>query len=524
MTGSILQLVAKGYEDLYLTGSPQITFFKMVYRRHTNFTSETIPQYFINQPNFGTRSTCIIGKDADLIGEMHLAITLPKINKITDQRVKFAWIKKIGFGMIKSIDIEINGKIINRHYGEFMNLWAELTGKIKGNQQRGYNKMIGNIPELTEFTSEKESYTLYIPLQFWFCVNPGMALPCVSLLHSDIKINVEFNDVEKCFKLTPTHYIKCRDDIVNFEPYEYIEQVIDGDVRSGIFIDYDVATKRLYYYKISENKFSSIPVSSDFQTSNNEIVSATLTSTLGVKYLILGKSSKYTTYPEFNNFTVTYPTVKLKNLNIVSCFILVNYYFLDEDERIKFSKSSHDYLIEQLYLTPEIQITNSNFNAKIISENPCKIMIWVVQMLYNKKSKDYFNYTDSYQNKMFSNEFYDDDLTEPIGQNIIKNETILINGNPRLSNRSYNYFADMQPYLHCETDIQKGIQMYSYSNSPFITQPSGTLNTSQVANIEIKLELNTSININNPAVFRGYSVCENILRISNGLAGLVFVK
>ena len=77
--------------------------------------------------------------------------------------------------------------------------------------------MIGNIPDLTNFTSEKESYTLYIPLQFWFCGNPGMALPCISLLHSDIKINVEFHDVEKCYKLTPTHYIKCRDDIVNFD-------------------------------------------------------------------------------------------------------------------------------------------------------------------------------------------------------------------------------------------------------------------------------------------------------------------
>ena len=100
MTGGLIQLVAYGLEDLYLTSDPQITYFKVVYRRHTNFTIEQIPQYFINTPNFGKKSTCILSKNADLIGNATLVVTLPKIKKITDPKVKFAWVKRIGFAKI----------------------------------------------------------------------------------------------------------------------------------------------------------------------------------------------------------------------------------------------------------------------------------------------------------------------------------------------------------------------------------------------------------------------------------------
>lgn len=131
MTGALIQLVAYGIDDLYLTHDPQVTYFKVVYRRHTNFTAEAIVQPFINEANFGKKSTSVLSKNADLAGgNSYLVVTLPKVQTVNDEKAKFAWVKRVGFAIIKTIEIEINGRIIDRHYGEWLNLWAELTGDL----------------------------------------------------------------------------------------------------------------------------------------------------------------------------------------------------------------------------------------------------------------------------------------------------------------------------------------------------------------------------------------------------------
>jgi hypothetical protein len=106
MTGGLMQLVAYGEQDIFLTHDPQITFFKVVYRRHTNFSIEQIPQTFTHKPNFGKRVSCIVSKSGDLLGNMFLLVILPSIPQIfntdgsIDNLTKFAWIRKIGFGII----------------------------------------------------------------------------------------------------------------------------------------------------------------------------------------------------------------------------------------------------------------------------------------------------------------------------------------------------------------------------------------------------------------------------------------
>lgn len=526
MTGALIQLVAYGLDDLYLTHDPQITYFTVVYRRHTNFTSEEIPQPFINQPNFGKKSTCVISKNADLIGEINIVVTLPKIRTPNNDTIKFAWVKRIGFALIKSVEVEINGRIIDRHYGEWLNIWAELTGEINGDHKVGLKKLIGDVPEMTEFTDSKEEYTLYIPLQFWFCRSSGAALPLVSLQYSDVKINVEFEEASKCYFLSPTHYIKCRDDIVNFEPFEYIEQNIDGVIAAGIFIDYDVNYKRLYYYKITDEKFVSIPVASDFNTSssNASAITALLSSPQGLKYSIIGKTSGYSTFADFNNFTVTHSTSRIRNLDISNCYLLVTYFYLDEEERYRFSQTKHDYLIDQLFFTPDIDIDNANFSGAIIADHPCKLMVWVVQLSYIKTAKDFYNYTDSYQNKLSDSENYAVGIGTPIGNSLINTQTILMNGNPRVSVRDASYFDTIQKHMHTKYSTLPGINMYSFGLYPFIEQPSGACNMSQIDNIRVLLNLSSVVNINNHATFRAYCLCSNVLRIVGGLAATVFLK
>ena len=249
MTGSILQLVAYGIEDIFLTNEPQITYFKIVYKRHTNFSREEIRQNFSQRPEFNTQVSAIISRNADLIEKSHLVITLPEIKKSTDGITKYAWVKSPGYSLIDTLSIEINSRQICKHFGEWMFLWNEMFNPHAN--EDSFKKMIGDIPELTDFSESKSSYKLYIPLQFWFCRSSSNALPLVSLEYSDVKINLSIKDWNDCLITSPSHYIVCSDNMVNFEEYEYIEQNINGVISSSIFIDFDPYNKRLYYTLIS---------------------------------------------------------------------------------------------------------------------------------------------------------------------------------------------------------------------------------------------------------------------------------
>lgn len=520
MGGGLIQLVAYGIDNMYLTHNPQITFFKAVYRRHSNFSIEQIPQFFTNTPDFGKTSTCVISRSADLIGNVSLVVTLPKVKPFNDVNVKFAWVKRVGFALIKSVEVQINEKVICKHYGEWLNLWTELTGKISGNQECGTKEMIGDIPELTNFTSGKEECTLYIPFQFWFCRNAGSALPLISLKYCDIKINVEFADASKCYVLTPSHYIKCRDDIVGFNQYEYIEQNIDGELHAGIFINYDINKKLLYYHKLTEKKLVSVKLDDSFDVTNQTNVNNLLNSAYGLKYSIIGQTSQYSVFAELKSNSTSYPLPKLKGLQLKNPYLLVDYYYLDEDERIKFAQAKHDYIIEQLFVTQNIKIEESNCTAKFVGNNPCKLLTWVVQNNYIESSPNPFLYTTKY----IDNDLSEKSLIQNQGKSLIQNQTLYINGNPRLSMRNGQYFDTTQMYEYTNTTPATGINIFSPSLTPFTVQPSGSCNFSQIDTMEVKMELSSTINKNNPANFRGYALCYNILRIVNGVCGLVFVE
>ena len=555
MGGALVQLVAYGKENMFLTTDPQITFFKVAYRRHTNFTKEQIPQHFTSVPNFGRNMNCTLARMGDLVGNIFIIVRLPQINIPITSRTEFAWVKKVGFALIKSVNVVISGQQIDKHYGDWLNVWSELTGLFSGPHKRGYKKMIGDIEELTDFSHTKDEYTLYIPLQFWFCRISGLALPIVALQYSDIKINVEFEKDINCYILSPTNSIVLKDDVVGFIKHEYIEQNVDGDVRAGIFMDFDINTKTLYYYKITDNKLSSIPIAEGFDTSNATLVTALEESNLGQQYLIVGKTSNFSAFAQLNSNSISLSPKKINNLKFVDCFLLVDYYFLDDEERIRFSQSRHDYLIDQLFYTPLIKITNTHYSALLTADNPSKMMIWTVQMKYIYDSKDYYNYTDTYQRKILlplalrqadelkADDFrlmrlnipethfatvsqpYDVEIGQPIGKSVVLNSTILCNGNERLTLRHSQYFEHVQQYQHTRFSPQVGINTYSYALYPYApVQPSGSFNASQIDNIQVKLHLSPIVTANNPALFRGYCLSHNIFRIVNGLGAVVFTR
>ena len=183
-----MQIVALGKQDVYLTGNPQFTYFKMIYRRHTNFATESIQVHWDSNtitPELGTTLTATIPRQAELVNGIWLQVVLPKDTADPPADPEPTWIDGVGNALVKRADIEIGGHLVDRHYGEWMNIWGELTtpqGKLQG-----YDKMVGNNTNLGAATEQR----LDIPLLFWFCRNPGLALPLVALQNQDVKLKIQ---------------------------------------------------------------------------------------------------------------------------------------------------------------------------------------------------------------------------------------------------------------------------------------------------------------------------------------------
>jgi len=197
-----MQLVAYGAQDIYLTGNPQITFFKVVYRRHTNFAVESIEQTFNGQADFGKRVTATISRNGDLIQQMYLEVVLPNTN-LEDT----VWTYGVGNALVNKAELEIGGQLIDRQYGDWMNIWTELT--VPAGKRAGYDNMVGatspaanQVGTLSAYnaTSTLGRQRLYVPFQFWFNRNPGLALPLIALQYHEVKLNLELRPLTELVK------------------------------------------------------------------------------------------------------------------------------------------------------------------------------------------------------------------------------------------------------------------------------------------------------------------------------------
>lgn len=509
MTGGLIQLVAYGTQDIFLTKDPQITFFKIVYRRHTNFSTEIIPQRFSTTPDFSQKSSSKLPKSGDLMRSVHIVIEMPSIPTFIEdneesKKLKFAWVKNLGYVLIKSVEIEIGGQLIDKHYGEWMYIWKELTQK----PSNGFNKMIGNYEDVNNFTNGKNSFKLYIPLQFWFCKTTGLALPLINLQYNEVKINLELNSAKNCYINAPRNFVYVYSDIVHFEPYEFIYQDINGTKAVGQYIYFDKMTKKLYYNRITKNGFSSITTT--ISETDKDAIKTEIRKDSNSKYLIIGETSNFETMIKVNSseYVNRFPTIP--NLNIKDCFLLVEYIFLDEEERVKFAKNSHEYLIEQIQFSGSKDLDSTNKRINLGFDNPCKEFVWISQLEYLSSNviTDRYNFSDSY------------DKTN--GNNLILEQTIVLNGQERVTSRSSDYFDKIQQYQNHSNKPSSLINCYSYSLFPELNQPSGTCNMSKIDNISLNLKMSEIITLNNNAKLRVYAKTYNILRVANGLSGLVF--
>ena len=230
MGGGITQLVLKGQMDSYINLNPCINYYKYVYNKHVNFSMEnkTVIPDINSSVNLAVTTeniliTFSIKRYGDLLSNMYLSFNLPDIYSTETHR--FRWVNNVGHNFIKSATIRVEGSIIDEIYGEWMNIWNELTNK----DGVEYNNLIGNIPEYINPNNKSTRYViknniiynnvypsadktninnpsikgriLQVPLNFWFTRNPSLALPLYKIQNQEIKVDVNINDVEKLYQV-----------------------------------------------------------------------------------------------------------------------------------------------------------------------------------------------------------------------------------------------------------------------------------------------------------------------------------
>jgi hypothetical protein len=493
MTYGLLLLNSKSEKNNKLSKNPEITFFKKVFVKHTNFSQETLPLYFSSNPDFGKKLTINISKIGDLLSHITLKITLPSIplsshSSLPNTVKKFRWINKIAFGMIKNIDLEIGGILIDKHYGDWLNVYYEIFDSYDTHS----NKLLGNLNEdLISYTEGKDKYNIYLPLKFFFNLESKLTLPLLSITSQSIKINIEFNNFKNCYLESPTNYFNIDSHICLFQKDEYICQTINNVKNIGRFVYFDIENKRVYYDKIKGN----------FQVPTN--------STNISNFNIIGEISKFNLIPIPNSIIYKDENYFLnKNLpTIVDASMLVNYIFLDHTEKWNFKTNKQIYIVPLIGNVLDKTVTNPNTKYTVKLNHPNKMLLWRAVLQNNINLNDQFNYsTFPLTNK------YD---------NIIESTTIYINNNDINNIHNSEFYNYLQNYVNKFSD-GKHVSVYSFSVESDNLEPNGTMNFSKIQDLYLQLRLNKNVSYQNPVNVRLYGIQFNILEVENGICSLKY--
>jgi hypothetical protein len=476
MPGGIMQLTSVGAADVYLTGSPQMTLFKNVYKRHTNFSLECVEHVLDGRVGFGRTTSVALKRCGDLVTGASLRLVLPPsrgspskrafvaagaelearlTDTVTDidalnaashavvesvrvvvdlvahalqeetpefvmharfiedialwdrlvpgqaghaERAHMAaslawrgayylgvaasgdvWRYSSAHAVIESVDVEIGGQLIDRHYGEWLHVWHELTGR-------------------DDITEKVVNGVVIVPLAFWFCRHPGLALPLIALQYHEVRLHCKFRKLAECVKFAPAGQTP----------------VAEGDLEATLLVDY---------------------------------------------------------------------------------------VYLDTEERRRFARRAHEYVIPQLQRSPPMTLAPGQQLALLhpTFNHPCVEMVWTVR----------------------------DARAPPLvfcaasGENPIRSAKLQLNGHDRFASRDGMYFDTVQPYqYHTRSPRLRGINVYSFALRPESVQPSGSCNMSRIDQVTLRLRLRDALPEGGELTL--YATCWNVLRVESGMGGLRF--
>lgn len=529
-----MQLVAYGAEDIYLTGNPQITFFKVVYRRYTNFSIEVIEHPFIGEPGFDKRVTAKITRNGDLVNKMYIRVFINSVDPLGN---KFAWIRRLGHAIVRQVEVQLGGTIMDRQYGTWLDIWYELARK--GDHERGYAKLIGDIPELTTYDdSIKSAYTLYIPLQFWFNRYIGLSVPLIALQYHEMNINIEFESAEKLcirdcnFDITK---VTMRDAtiLVNYiyldteerrrfaqVGHEYLieqiqfngEQLVQfQDVRYNL--DFNHPTKELFWVMKHGNYISgkTFVFYTDKDTWSLEEASCTIIR----KSISIGNDPSDISGGSWSevlpNTSSTIGTFNIKNDSTLSVWVNPN------------SLTVGSYGITNK-INADVTINAQN---DIICENiTTTLTVRDLSIPVEDMIDTRFNVCDPIVYQFTNYGVLIDGTINPVASALLQ-----LNGHDRFDRREGAYFNYVQPEQHHENTPADGVNVYSFSLFPEEHQPTGTANLSRISRSDLFVTFidptqtnNTPslniININSRMFIYGLNY--NIQRVYSGLTALAY--
>ena len=542
MGGGLMQLVAYGAQDVYLTGNPQITFWKVSYRRHTNFAMESIEQTFNGQADFGRRVTCTISRNGDLAYRTYLQVTLPEINQqmantTSSDGVYARWLDFPGEQLISQVEVEIGGQRIDRQYGDWMHIWNQLT--LTSEQQRGYYKMVGNTTQLTYITDPSfndvdgpcesnaprqvcaprnalPETTLYVPFQFWYCRNPGLALPLIALQYHEVKINLDIRPIDECLWAVKTlNSANCVSGSAKVTT-AYNQSL----VAASLYVDYvflDTDERRRMAQNPHEYLIEQLQFTGDESvgSSSNKIK---LNFNHPVKELIwVVQPDENVDYCASLECAQTlYKTLGAQPFNYTDA--------IDALPNAIHSFGGADAIAET---TTSFIDTNGLFNdagaVDVSTQN------WWSNGVGPNVSYDAPNLGSAATLGSGVSDAGTFVLAETAldmhcwGENPVVTAKLQLNGQDRFSEREGTYFDLVQPYQHHTRNPDTGINVYSFALRPEEHQPSGSCNFSRIDNATLQLVLsNATVEGTKTAKVRVYATNYNVLRVMSGMGGLAY--
>ena len=522
-----MQLVAYGAQDVYLTGNPQITFWKVTYRRHSNFAMESIEQTFNGQADFGRRVNCTISRNGDLAYRTYLQVTLPEINQnLNDSSsdVYARWLDYPGHQLVESVEVEIGGQRIDKHYGDWMQIWNQLT--LDKNQDAGYKKMVGQTTQLTFMTDPSfadidgpcdsdaprqvcaprkalPETTLYVPLQFWFCSNPGLALPLIALQYHEVKVNIDLRAIDECLWAVSSLSGGSGDVKV---PGAYSQSLVSA----SLYVDY------IYLDTDERRRMAQNPAEyliEQLQFTGSESVGSS-SNKIRLNFNHPCKELVWVVQPDCN---VDYCASTMADSVLFRSLGAQPFNYTDAVDALPNS-------VKAFGSDESVDGANGFVNASGMLEQGEAL---------DNASASWTASTDAWAGAGGKNAGVSDAGTFVLaetsldmhcwGENPVVTAKLQLNGQDRFSEREGTYFDQVQPYQHHTRAPDTGINVYSFALRPEEQQPSGTCNFSRIDNATLQLVLsNAAVSGTNTAKVRVYARNYNVLRIMSGMGGLAY--
>jgi hypothetical protein len=495
---------------------------------------ESIEQTFNGQADFGRRVTCTISRNGDLAYRTYLQVTMPEINQSmgVDGKCYARWLDYPGHQLISQVEVEIGGQRIDRQYGDWMQIWYQLTSSAE--QARGYAKMVGNTTQLTYITDPTfadvngpcggdapvnvcaprnalPETTLYIPLQFWYCRNPGLALPLIALQYHEVKINLDIRPIDEC--LWAMNSLEASES--NQQSTTAYNQSL---IAASLYVDYiflDTDERRRMAQNPHEYLIEQLQFTGDESvgSSSNKIK---LNFNHPCKELI------WVVQPDANvDYCASYQGGEL----LYKVLGAQPFNYTDAVDALPNAVHAFGGPGATGYMGTDGSPNDQAF----------------IQMVDGSNGPASGMFQDPNANDLPSGATGADVVDSGVSDagTFVLSETALemhcwglnpvvvaklqLNGQDRFSEREGTYFDQVQPFQHHTRAPDTGINVYSFALRPEEHQPSGSCNFSRIDNATLQLVLsNATVAGTSTAKVRVYATNYNVLRVMSGMGGLAY--